>query len=105
MGASKGIAGATSPSPTTFSVVLDGARGSETLINCINVDLLGLSPVHWPQRLKWATILVSTFCKISEEDCSRKCIKRPLFVLVSADLWWYRKCSPPRAIETRVPVR
>ena len=59
----------------------------DELVN--DVDLLGLSLVHWPQRLKWAMILVSTFCKISEEDCSRKCIKRPLFVLVSADLWWY----------------
>jgi hypothetical protein len=39
----------------------------DELVN--DVDLLGLSPVHWPQRLKWATILVSTFCKISEEDC------------------------------------
>ena len=53
----------------------------DELVN--DVDLLG------PQRLKWARILVSTFCKISEEDCSRKCIKRPLFMLVSADLWWH----------------
>jgi hypothetical protein len=51
-----------------------------------DVDLLGFSLVHSPQRLKWATILVSTFCKISEGDCSRNCIKRLLFVLVSADL-------------------
>jgi hypothetical protein len=59
----------------------------EELVN--NVDLLGLSLVHSPQRLKWATILASTSCKTPEEDCSRKRIKRPLFVLVSADLWWH----------------
>ena len=37
----------------------------DELVN--DVDLLGLSLVHSPKRLKWATILVSTFCKISEE--------------------------------------
>jgi hypothetical protein len=31
----------------------------DKLVN--DVDLLGLSPVHSPQRLKWAAILVSTF--------------------------------------------
>jgi hypothetical protein len=31
----------------------------DELVN--DVDLLGLSLVHSPQRLKWATILVGTF--------------------------------------------
>src|SRR5277367_5598664 len=52
----------------------------DELVN--DVNLLGLSLIHSPQRLKWATILVSTFCKTSEEDCIRKRIKRPLFMLV-----------------------
>ena len=35
----------------------------DELVN--EVGLLGLSPVHSPPRLKWVTILISTFCKIS----------------------------------------